>query len=1123
MKKLSLELSQLKDDFYNGTKFSDSKADEDNIKLGTYSAILSPIIKEYIPNSLFSSETTYFKGGRSDGTISGLVFEYKKSHHFDKNTGINEALYGRKSGKTDSGLYSYLIDEVVEDKVGSLNDTLFDTNGVGFDGFHWIFARFVPTATTNEIDVTNTRFATSINSKLPFNAEFTYHVVDFDSGLKELVTLVKSMDKIALTKDNLTDVFRPASSTVRDTVLDLYMVIDEELHTEKSSKRVITLYNEWLMTFGTMFGEEEQSTEFNETAASIASLYNLSNSDLDPKLFLFALQTYFNIVLKLLISNFLTQAKSPVAILPTQMEYLEIADLFEGKNGEATVVANFFEVHYYEWFTFVDESHMGKIAESVNTVLSQLQEFDMGTFTVRPESMHDVLQEVYMNLIPEKVRHLLGEYFSPDWIVEFVLDRVGYSEEKLGKNIIEKKIIDPTAGSGAFLLQALKRLIAASTSNTKPLLTASDLEKITSNVVGFDLNPISSISAKANYILSVLSVSDFNDIHEPISIPVYITDSVLAPVVYSEENATTFTAKTSVGDFVIPKFDSFKTANGFMNELSRSVDLGRKTDVFWSLTSKEFNIDTSSEDVVKALYSKLSVLHRAGQDSFWPRILKNSFAPVLLKQRFDFVVGNPPWIAWKAMSKTYREGTLKVWQSYGIFEKSAYDKKTTHDDFGMAVTYVALDQYLKYKGKLMFLLPKTFIKSTKGGEGFRKFSITRNGQDIPVKVLEVDDFNDIKIFQPKHTVPTMALILQKNAKNEFPMSNWNSWNYLGKSKLKFNAHDTWSTVSTRIFDTELEAQPVDLNDPKTAWLSMPAAELKLAQKALSNGSEPVYHARKGIEPAGAKGVYILNKPVVNKNNPTLVDILNDMDRQRRPDLKNQGAHPGTIETTYIFPMLGGRNIHRWSVDSSEFMIVPHDEDHIYGLNDEYLAENAPRTYKWLEFYKQGLYDSRVQNGKFFNPDIHPWYRLDNIGPYTYSKYKVLWKEQASSFAAVAVGTYGKSVPNADLSLIGGVDKPIVVDSKVLLLATDTFEEALFVAGVLNSPSIRDIIDSYALALNRGTDVVNYIKLPKFDTENHIHNSIVEIARDIQTHIKNLTNNDVKQKEASLDEQVKLLF
>ena len=1120
---MTLQLSQIKDDFYSRTKFSGSKADEDNVKLGTYSEILSPLIKEFIPNYLFDSETTYFKGGRSDGTISGLVFEYKKSHHFDKESGVDEALYGRNGGKSDSGLYSYLIDEVVEDAPGVLNDTLFDTNGVGFDGFHWIFARFVPTPTANEIDVTNTRFATKNNSTMQFNAGFTYHVVDFDSGLKELVTLIKSMDKIALTKDNLTNVFRPASSTVRDTVLALYAVIDEELHTKNSSKRVITLYDEWLMTFGAMFGEDDQNTEFNETAESIASLYNLNNSNLDPKMFLFALQTYFNIVLKLLISNFLTQAKSPVAILPTQMDYMEIANLFEGKNDEATVVANFFEVHYYEWFTFVDTSHVEQVTEAINTVLSQLQEFDMGTFTVRPESMHDVLQEVYMNLIPEKVRHLLGEYFSPDWIVEFVLDRIGYSEQELGSSIIDKKIIDPTAGSGAFLLQALKRLISASTSNAKPLLSAKDLDKITSNVVGFDLNPISSISAKANYILSVLSVSDFNDISEPINIPVYITDSVLAPVVYSEENTTTFTAKTSVGDFVIPKFDSFKAANEFMTELSKAVDLGRKIDVFWSLARAEFNIDESQENIIKNLYLKLSELHRAGQDSFWPRILKNSFAPVLLKQRFDFVVGNPPWIAWKAMSKTYREGTLKVWQSYGIFEKSAYDKKTTHDDFGMAVTYVALDQYLKNNGKLMFLLPKTFIKSTKGGEGFRKFSITRNEQDIPVKVLEVDDFNDIKIFQPKHTVSTMALLLQKNAKNKFPMSNWNSWNYVGKSKLKFNAHDTWAAVSTRISNTKLDAQPVDLNDPQTAWLSMPPAELSLAQKALSNGSEPVYHARKGIEPAGAKGVYILKKPVVNKNNPKLVDILNDMDRQRRPDLKSQGAQPGTIEPTYIFPMLGGRNIHRWSVDSSEFILVPHDEEHIYGLSDEELAENAPRTYKWLEYYKQGLYDSRVQNGKFFNPDIHPWYRLDNIGPYTYSKYKVLWKEQTSSFAAVAVGPYSQSVPDADLSLIGGVDKPVVVDSKVLLLATDSFEEALFVAGVLNSPSIRDIIDSYAVALNRGTDVVDYIKLPKFDPDNDVHKAIVQIARDIQTHIKTLTNVDLTQREAQLDSQVKLLF
>lgn len=80
------------------------------------------------------------------------------------------------------------------------------------------------------------------------------------------------------------------------------------------------------------------------------------------------------------------------------------------------------------------------------------------------------------------------------------------------------------------------------------------------------------------------------------------------------------------------------------------------------------------------MFSKLKALHRASKDSFWPIIFRNSFAPVMIRDKFDFVVGNPPWIAWKAMSKSYRAGTLTIWQSYGIFEKNAYDKKTTHDD-----------------------------------------------------------------------------------------------------------------------------------------------------------------------------------------------------------------------------------------------------------------------------------------------------------------------------------------------------------------------------------------------------------------------------------------------------------
>lgn len=103
-------------------------------------------------------------------------------------------------------------------------------------------------------------------------------------------------------------------------------------------------------------------------------------------------------------------------------------------------------------------------------------------------------------------------------------------------------------------------------------------------------------------------------------------------------------------------------------------------EIFWNTVENRF-VDTTYKNVVEELFDRLYTLHRAGNDSFWPIILRNSFAPILIGNKFDFVVGNPPWIAWKSMSKSYREGTLEIWKSYGIFEKNAYDKKTTHDAF----------------------------------------------------------------------------------------------------------------------------------------------------------------------------------------------------------------------------------------------------------------------------------------------------------------------------------------------------------------------------------------------------------------------------------------------------------
>lgn len=1050
---------------------------EDDIKIHFHSDIVKPILQEVNPAMIhqYRSEDVLRAGGRTDATFQVIVFELKKKNRFATKAGYQEALFGRN--ERDHGLYDYLLSNsnVKDgDDEAAIVKKLSAGVGIGFDGEQFIFARFVSSPKKNAINTAK------VNIKIPFpvNLTFTYEKKGFQVGLKRLALLLKQQEKMALTKQNVLSVINTKSEFVRKSILETYKEIDFNLTNLEGSNRVRTLFSEWDRVFGILYGEDDEATDFTEVSSKIREAYGIQEDlEINSKVYLFAMQTFFNIFLKLLIYAFLSELVDPTFTVKQELSKAEIDRLFDG-TGEvgSNLVSNFFEAHFMEWFTYTCSGFEEKI---VNETLALIDQFDLSTYVLKPEDVQDILQEVYMELIPADMRHLMGEYFSPDWIVEHVLDMAGYTGD------IDATLIDPCAGSGPFLTQAIKRIILSK----KGHLRKEDIIKITNNIVGFDINPISVVAAKANYILIMFSAFFDNcdeSFEEAVSIPVFIADSILSPVVYTEENDNTLKLTTSVGQLELPKFTSFAKGNEFLTYLSKFIHEKSDYETFCSLILAKKLIAETDEPIVKALFDKLYVLHRSGKDSFWPIILRNSFAPTMIGNKFDYVVGNPPWITWKSMSKSYREGTLAIWQSYGIFEKNAYDKKTTHDNFGMAVTYVAIDQYLKNNGTMVFLLPAAFLKSTKGGEGFRKLKIIRNGQDIPFAIDCVHDFSGVKLF----TVPTVAVKLIKGKKMEYPMKEYYMYEQIGR-KSKIDSHRDWAYVSQMITSQKYIAQPVDLNDIQSAWLTLHDAGF--ANKVLDQTKPRFYRGRKGIEPAGAKGVYILKTPI--KERDGYVKIENDITRQRRQDIKDKGVHRGTIEETFVYPMLGGRNISKWRVKSNEFMLVPHSILHKYGIPEKELARIAPETFLWLSYYREELLETRILNGKFFNVKIHPFYRLDNVGEYTYAPYKVLWKEQTGSMSAVVVSTYLKSIPGAD-PLLFSKDKIIVVDSKVLMLDVYNEMEAYYVCGIINSPNVIEVVDGYAISTNRGVDVLKYIAIPKYDSDNKLHARIAQLSKEI---------------------------
>lgn len=146
----------------------------------------------------------------------------------------------------------------------------------------------------------------------------------------------------------------------------------------------------------------------------------------------------------------------------------------------------------------------------INDINSELGLFETTASVIKPEIVEDALKNVYINLIPRELRHLMGEYYTPNWLVDFPIDKSKYDFD------LDSNVLDPTCGSGTFLIHIIKKL----RKKYKNELDNNELiKRIVKNVVGFDINLIAVISSKANYILSLGDITQFDN---PISIPIYV-------------------------------------------------------------------------------------------------------------------------------------------------------------------------------------------------------------------------------------------------------------------------------------------------------------------------------------------------------------------------------------------------------------------------------------------------------------------------------------------------------------------------------------------------------------------------------------------------------------------------
>lgn len=198
------------------------------------------------------------------------------------------------------------------------------------------------------------------------------------------------------------------------------------------------------------------------------------------------------------------------------------------------------------------------------------------------------------------------------------------------------------------------------------------------------------------------------------------------------------------------------------------------------------------------------------------------------------------------------------------------------------------------------------------------------------------------------------------------------------------------------------------------------------------------------------------------------------------------------------------------------MFVPHDSGKTAyrGVQESVLKTEYYRSYDWLFYFHDILLETRIRSAKFFDPQQFPWYRLDNVGPYTFSPYKVLWKEQAKAMQCCVVS----SITNEFVT-----NKKVMVDSKVLFVALDNEMEAYYLCGLMNSQIVEDIVKGYTINTNRGVDIVKNINFPKFDSNNPNHVAIANASKRAHEAYKQEDEATISQQEILINQLVPVVF
>jgi len=359
-----------------------------------------------------------------------------------------------------------------------------------------------------------------------------------------------------------------------------------------------------------------------------------------------------------------------------------------------------------------------------------------------------------------------GQYFTDPDIVNFMLEEIGYTSEELVRNKDKISIIDPSCGAGTFLYSAVDRIVEAFEGSAAETESKTVKELVNKNIFGLDIAEFPLFLAEMSILMRLL--------------PLIVNDNYENPI---DNKLKIFKTKDSISEFL----------DAGLVHKQEEIDyplLFSQTDLGY----KSFMRDNKDlQEMIESMQG------HNGQ-----------------RMRFDYVVGNPPYIGYNECCKQGIEFTKKIKNKenasltmgnvYGVNLHSVpnHSKKYRPNPNSYAF-FIALGlALLKNHGKISLIIPQTLL--TAGDFDVLRYHLSKNMTIEKIITFEGNLFIGRGLKQNKFVATSSLIFVVKKenaaAKHNVKITNYKP--YTEKQSANFGVYlRSKNKITKKILQTEL--------------------------------------------------------------------------------------------------------------------------------------------------------------------------------------------------------------------------------------------------------------------------------------------------------------------------------